>query len=102
MTTAVFKLSQEQEKVIAHRGGHLQVIACAGAGKTEAISRPVFPDKSAWEKLSKALGGVVDPERLKALSGTVSLPFPAGKHKCVAVKVIDPRGNELMHVHRFG
>lgn len=36
-----FKPSPEQEKVIAHRGGHLQVIACAGAGKTEAISRRV-------------------------------------------------------------
>src|SRR5438309_1115716 len=34
-------LSPEQEKVVAHRGGHLQVIACAGAGKTEAISRRV-------------------------------------------------------------
>jgi DNA helicase-2/ATP-dependent DNA helicase PcrA len=34
-------LSLEQEKVVSHRGGHLQVIACAGAGKTEAISRRV-------------------------------------------------------------
>ena len=38
---AAFVASSEQEKVIAHRGGHLQVIACAGAGKTEAISRRV-------------------------------------------------------------
>ncbi len=45
--------------------------------------------------------GVVDPDRFAALSGTVSLPFPAGKHKCVAVKVIDPRGNEVMRVHRM-
>jgi DNA helicase-2/ATP-dependent DNA helicase PcrA len=37
----VFVLSPEQEKVVKHRGGHLQVIACAGAGKTEAISRRV-------------------------------------------------------------
>ena len=36
-----FVPSPEQEKVIVHRGGHLQVIACAGAGKTEAISRRV-------------------------------------------------------------
>src|SRR5262249_33611548 len=36
-----FVLSPEQEKVVYHRGGHLQVIACAGAGKTEAISRRV-------------------------------------------------------------
>src|SRR3954469_12602438 len=36
-----FVPSSEQQHVIAHRGGHLQVIACAGAGKTEAISRRV-------------------------------------------------------------
>lgn len=38
---SAFVLSLEQEKVVNHRGGHLQVIACAGAGKTEAISRRV-------------------------------------------------------------
>jgi DNA helicase-2/ATP-dependent DNA helicase PcrA len=41
MATTVFVPSEEQAGVIAHRGGHLQVIACAGAGKTEAISRRV-------------------------------------------------------------
>ena len=45
MTTATkikgITLSPEQERVVNHRGGHLQVIACAGAGKTEAISRRV-------------------------------------------------------------
>jgi len=71
-------------------------------GRTFCITQAFFPDRSAWEKLSKALGGVVDPERFEALSGTVSLPFPAGKHKCVAVKVIDPRGNEVMQVHKLG
>src|SRR5687767_11282412 len=38
---APFQPSSEQQEVIAHRGGHLQVIACAGAGRTEAISRRV-------------------------------------------------------------
>jgi superfamily I DNA/RNA helicase len=33
--------ASKQQKVIAHRAGHLQVIACAGAGKTEAISRRI-------------------------------------------------------------
>jgi adenine-specific DNA-methyltransferase len=70
-------------------------------GRTFCMTQAFFPDKSAWEKLSKALGGVVDPERFEALSGTESLPFPVGKHKCVAVKVIDPRGNEVMQVHRL-
>ena len=32
--------SPEQERAINFRGGHLQIIACAGAGKTEVISRP--------------------------------------------------------------
>src|SRR6187431_2391631 len=41
MTTATFLPSTEQQQVISHRGGHLQVIACAGSGKTEAISRRV-------------------------------------------------------------
>ena len=41
MPTTTFFPSPEQQKVIDHRGGHLQVIACAGAGKTEAISRRV-------------------------------------------------------------
>jgi len=70
-------------------------------GRCFCITQAFFPDKSAWEKLSKALTGVVDPERFEALSGTRSLPFPAGKHKCVAVKVIDPRGNEVMTVNRL-
>jgi adenine-specific DNA-methyltransferase len=71
-------------------------------GRTFCITQAFFPDKTAWEKLSKALDGIVDPERFEALSGTTSLPFAAGKHKCVAVKVIDPRGNEVMRVHTPG
>lgn len=61
----------------------------------------VFPDQSAWEKLARALKGVVDEAAFEALSGTVSLPFPASKHKRCAVKVSDPRGNEVMRVHRL-
>ena len=41
MPPPTFEPSAEQRAVIDHRGGHLQVIACAGAGKTEAISRRV-------------------------------------------------------------
>jgi adenine-specific DNA-methyltransferase len=70
-------------------------------GRCFCITQAFFPDKSAWDKLSKALTGVVDAGRFEALSGTRSLPFPAGKHKCVAVKVIDPRGNEVMTVNRL-
>ncbi len=71
-------------------------------GRTFCVTQAFFPDRSAWDKLARALGGVVDEAAFEALSGTGSLPFPAGSHKCVAVKVIDPRGNEVMQVHRLG
>ena len=70
-------------------------------GRTFCITQAFFPDKSAWEKLSKALDGIVDAQRFEAFSGTTSLPFPPGKHKCVAIKVIDPRGNEVMRIHKL-
>ncbi len=70
-------------------------------GRTFCITQAFFPDKSAWEKLARALKGTVDDGRFEALSGKVSLPFPVGKHKRAAVKVIDPRGNEVMRVHRL-
>jgi adenine-specific DNA-methyltransferase len=68
-------------------------------GRTFCICQAFFPDKTAWEKLAKALSSTIDPEAFEAFSGTKSLPFHAGEHKRVAVKVIDPRGNEVMRVH---
>jgi adenine-specific DNA-methyltransferase len=70
-------------------------------GRTFCITQAFFPDRSAWEKLAKALKSVVDPERFEAFAGTTSLPFPAGKHRAVAIKVIAPRGNEVMRVHQL-
>ena len=68
-------------------------------GRTFCITQAFFPDKKAWSKIARDLKGVIDTENFDAFSGTESLPFPAGKHACVAVKVIDPRGNEVMRVH---
>jgi adenine-specific DNA-methyltransferase len=75
-------------------------------GRTFCICQAFFPDKSKWAKLAKALGdaGVVEEDAFEALSGLTSLPFPRparlGKGEAwrVAVKVIDPRGNEGMRV----
>ncbi|MFL6260144.1 MAG: ATP-dependent helicase [Thermoanaerobaculia bacterium] len=39
--SAVFTLSSQQLAVVASRAQHLQVIACAGSGKTESISRRI-------------------------------------------------------------
>jgi adenine-specific DNA-methyltransferase len=70
-------------------------------GRTFCITQAFFPDKLAWKKLAKALKGVIDEDAFEVFSGTESLPFPLGKHRCVAVKVIDPRGNEVMCVHKL-
>ncbi len=65
-------------------------------GRTFCITQAFFPDRAAWEKLARALKGLIDEERFAAMTGTTSLPFPVGKHRKAAVKVIDPRGNEVM------
>jgi adenine-specific DNA-methyltransferase len=71
-------------------------------GKVFCICQAFFPDASAWEKLNRALKGSIEEGAFEALSGTTSIPFRAGERKTVAVKVIDPRGNEVMKVHRIG
>ncbi|HLV81862.1 MAG TPA: hypothetical protein VKT32_16360, partial [Chthonomonadaceae bacterium] len=71
-------------------------------GRTFCITQAFFPDKSAWDKLSKALTGKVEASAFEAFSGKISLPFSPGEHSRVAVKVIDPRGNEVMRVLRLG
>ena len=70
-------------------------------GRTFCITQAFFPDKNAWDKIARDLKGVIDTESFEMFSGTESLPFPAGEHACVAVKVIDPRGNEVMRVHNL-
>ena len=75
-------------------------------GRTFCICQAFFPDKSKWNKLARALGGkgIVAEGAFDALSGLRSLPFPrpsglgSGQPWRVAVKVIDPRGNEGLRV----
>jgi Adenine specific DNA methylase Mod len=75
-------------------------------GRTFCICQAFFPDKSKWDKLAKALGdvGAVEEDAFEALSGLKSLPFARperlkkGEVWRVAVKVIDPRGNEGLRV----
>ena len=75
-------------------------------GRSFCICQAFFPDRKKWDRLARALGdkGVVDESRFDALTGWQSLPFarppalPAGRPWRVAVKVIDPRGNEGLRV----
>ncbi len=67
-------------------------------GRCFCITQAFFPDQDAWEKIAKALGTQADVEAFGAFNGTTSLPFEVGKHRRIAVKVIDPRGNEVMAI----
>ena len=65
-------------------------------GRTFCFSQAFFPDKSAWEKITKVLGPSIPEAALQAF--TTSWPFKPGKYNRIAVKVIDPRGNEVMAI----
>ena len=75
-------------------------------GRTFCICQAFFPDKSKWSRLAKALGrtGLVEEAAFDDLSGLRSLPFApppdrrSGEPWRIAVKVIDPRGNEGLRV----
>jgi len=75
-------------------------------GRTFCVCQAFFPDKSKWAKLAKALSDadVIEENAFEALSGLMSLPFPRperlgkGESWRVAVKIIDPRGNEGLRV----
>ena len=71
-------------------------------GRTFCITQAFFPNKKAWDKIARDLKGVIDEDQFEKFTGTESLPFSAGEHACVAIKVIDPRGNEVMSVHNLG
>ena len=51
-----------------------------------------------WNRLAKTLRAQIDQSRIEAYRGTVSLPFPAGEHRRVAVKVVDNRGVESLRL----
>jgi adenine-specific DNA-methyltransferase len=70
-------------------------------GRTFCITQAFFPDQDAWEKLARALKGTVEASAFEAFKGTESLPFKPGKHGSIAVKVVDPRGNEVMVTRRL-
>lgn len=70
-------------------------------GRCFCICQALFPDQDAWEKIAKSLGSAADPEAFAAFKGTTSLAFKKGKHGRIAVKVIDPRGNEVMTVRKL-
>ena len=51
-----------------------------------------------WDKLKKNIRAELDEARLHQFHGTLSLPFEAGDHRKVAVKIVDDRGIESLKV----
>jgi len=68
-------------------------------GRCFCVTQAFFPNQDAWKKIAKALKSSAPKDAFKAFKGTCSVPFEAGRRRSIAVKVIDPRGNEVMSVH---
>ncbi len=59
---------------------------------------PMAGDGEGWARLAKNLKAEIDEELVEAYRGTVSLPFEAGDHGRVAVKIVDDRGIESLKI----
>ncbi|MCY4588806.1 MAG: site-specific DNA-methyltransferase [Bryobacterales bacterium] len=59
---------------------------------------PMASKKDGWAKLARNLKAAVDEDLIEAYRGTVSLPFEAGEHRRVAVKIVDDRGIESLKI----
>ena len=59
---------------------------------------PMADKKRGWHDLVKSLKTEINQNLIKAYHGTVSLPFEAGQHHRIAVKIIDDRGIESLKV----
>lgn len=59
---------------------------------------PMAGENEGWAKLAKNLKAEIDEDLIEAYRGTVSLPFEAGEHKRIAVKIVDDRDIESLKV----
>jgi len=74
---------------------------------TDYDERSIYPQQvffpmsglsDGWSKLAKTLKSEIDEQLIEHYSGTKSLPFSAGAHKQIAVKIIDDRGIESLRI----
>lgn len=59
---------------------------------------PMSGEKDGWSRLAKNLKAEIGEELIEAYRGTVSLPFEPGKHRRIAVKIVDDRGIESLKI----
>jgi len=57
---------------------------------------PMAGENDGWARLARNLKAEIDEELIEKYRGTVSLPFEAGEHQRVAVKIVDDRGIESL------
>ncbi len=62
---------------------------------------PMAGSRDGWARLARNLKADVDEDLIEAYRGTVSLPFEAGEHQQIAVKIVDDRGIESLRVTRL-
>jgi adenine-specific DNA-methyltransferase len=55
-------------------------------------------DNDGWARLARNLKADIDEVLIENYRGTVSLPFEPGKHKRIAVKIVDDRGIESLRI----
>jgi len=63
---------------------------------------PMVDDNDGWARLARNLKAEIDEELIEKYRGTVSLPFEPGKHKRIAVKIVDDRGIESLRILDIG
>ena len=63
---------------------------------------PMAGSRTGWGPLSDSLRAEVDADLIEAYRGTTSLPFDAGEHRRIAVKIVDDRGIESLRVLGLG
>lgn len=59
---------------------------------------PMAGAKDGWNRLRKTIRAELDEDLLEQFHGTASLPFEAGDHRRVAVKIVDDRGIESLKI----
>lgn len=59
---------------------------------------PMAGAKDGWNRLKKTIRAELDEDLLEQFHGTLSLPFEAGDHRRVAVKIVDDRGIESLKI----
>ena len=63
---------------------------------------PMSGSTDGWSRLARNLKSEIDEDLIEAYRGAVSLPFEAGEHRRVAVKIVDDRGIESLKVVSMG